>query len=111
MNTLSLLYTTVSNESEANKLAQLALDRKLAACVNIIPSGRSIYLWKGKIENNPECYMLFKTLPENIESLKILLLEHHPYDTPALIHWDAQTSAGFFEYINNELNKSQGFVI
>jgi len=97
---LTLLYTTLSTTEEAEKLARLVLAEKLAGCVNIIPGGRSIYLWNDKIEDNPECYLLFKTTSEKIESLQKFILQHHSYQTPALLHWEAGCSEGFFEYIN-----------
>jgi len=60
-NKISLLYTTVSCEQEAKKLANIALSSNAAVCVNIIQNGNSVYLWNGKIEESSECYLIFKT--------------------------------------------------
>lgn len=98
------LYTTISSKIEAEKLAQLVLTEKLAACINIIPAGQSFYLWKGNIENNIEYYMLFKTLPEHAEALESFMLSHHPYDVPALLKWDVYTSPAFFNYLQSEIS-------
>lgn len=98
---ISLLYTTVATAEEAEKLAQSVLQEKLAMCVNIFPQGRSIYLWEGKIEDSSECYLLFKTMNENVEHLLRFIKKHHSYENPALLHWEAGASKEFFEYINN----------
>ena len=50
--TISVLYTTFSTQEAAEILARHVMLKKLAACVNILPGGLSIYLWKGNIERN-----------------------------------------------------------
>lgn len=97
---ISVLYTTVGTQIEAEKMARNAIDNKLAVCVNIIPGGQSIYRWNDQIEQASECYMLFKTTHDLLPDLEAWILNHHPYDTPAILKWQAATSCAFEAYIN-----------
>jgi len=51
MDDLRVAFVTVSGEEEGEKIARTLLEERLAACVNIIPAVRSIYRWKGAIED------------------------------------------------------------
>ena len=103
MTKLSILYTTFSSQEEAESLAQKVLSEKLAACVNIFPAGRSLYLWKGRLEENVECYVIFKTLPDLLEDLERYIINNHSYDTPAILKIEAQSSKAFFDYVRQEI--------
>jgi periplasmic divalent cation tolerance protein len=101
--TLALLYIPIDTQKHAEELATLALSHKLAACVNILPGGQSLYLWEGHIENASECYMLFKTLPEKQHELKTFILAHHPYDIPAILTLSPDCCAPFLDYLSTSL--------
>lgn len=58
---------------------------RLAACVNIIPSIRSIYRFEGEIHDDAEVQLLIKTRPDCFESVAAWISEHHPYDVPEVI--------------------------
>ena len=47
---ISIIYTTIDNEQDARKIANVLIEEQIVACVNIIPNVHSIYRWKGKIE-------------------------------------------------------------
>lgn len=96
---VSILYTTISTLQEAERLAHLALSEKVAVCVNIIPNGKSIYLWNGQIEQNNECYMIFKSHSTCLSKLEQWIVKNHPYDVPAILKWDVESSAAFAKYI------------
>ncbi len=101
---IMILYTTVASLVDAEKLAQGALSEKLAACVNIIPQGRSLYLWEQRIAQADEHYLLFKTTAELLPTLQEWVLQHHPYDIPAILTWPADTSAAFGEYVRQQMH-------
>ncbi len=61
------------------------MERKLAACVNIIPAVESTYWWKGKIETAPEWTLLIKTVRANFESVRDAIRELHSYELPECI--------------------------
>ena len=72
----------------ANALANGAVERRLAACVNILPAVASVYRWEGRIFSETESTLLIKTTRECIPALKAFIEEFHPYDTPELIVLD-----------------------
>lgn len=96
---ISVLYTTVGTMKDAERLAKLAVTDKVAACVNITPGGRSIYFWNDVIEQNEECYMLFKTTSALMPQLEQWILKNHPYDVPAILKYDFNSSDEFSAYI------------
>jgi periplasmic divalent cation tolerance protein len=80
-----LIYCTVENIIEARKIANLLLEEKLVACVNVLPSIESIYRWKGKIETNHETILFIKTVDEKIPYAIQRIHELHSYDVPEII--------------------------
>lgn len=80
-----VVFMTCSSEEEAAKIAGALVVEKLAACVNIIPRIRSIYSWKGKIEDDAETMMIAKTRTANFDALKAAVAALHSYDTPEII--------------------------
>ena len=80
-----VVLTTIGTEEEAVKLAQSLLERKLVACVNVVPSVRSLYWWNGKVEDDKEQLLLLKTRAELASTLTDAVVELHPYDVPELL--------------------------
>ncbi len=102
---IATLYTTVGTEEEAVHLAQLALSSQMAACVNITPNGKSIYLWESKIEQASEYYILFKTTEILISSLEQLIIKNHPYNLPAILKLNIEASEKFASYVAQSVLK------
>jgi len=73
---------------EAERLACLLVDGGLAACVNVLPSVRSIYRWEGKVENEEESLLIIKAATASFDGLRDALAEAHPYDVPEIIRLD-----------------------
>ena len=73
-----------ASEKDGAKIAAELVKRKLAACVNLMPI-RSIYSWKGKIEDDQENLLIIKTKDSRIEQLKTTIKEIHPYEVPECI--------------------------
>ncbi|PPE03410.1 divalent cation tolerance protein CutA [Holospora curviuscula] len=102
-NNIAVLYTTIGTQQEAEQLANIMISQKLAACINIIPGGQSIYLWDGKIEQSAECYMLFKTTIEAMQELEQFIIQNHPYDVPAILKLAPESSEKFANYISKSV--------
>jgi periplasmic divalent cation tolerance protein len=77
-----VILSTCASEEEGAKLAQLLVERQLAACVSLIPRMRSIYRWNGAIESTEECLLIVKTSRELFEPLRRILEEAHSYELP-----------------------------
>ena len=93
------VFTTLHTADEARRLARSAVEARLAACVHI-EEIRSVFRWRGGIEEEPEFRLLFKVSSEGYEALAAFVLRHHPYDEPAL--WAvpmAKGSESFFDWI------------
>lgn len=80
-----LVYTTAENENGAKRMGRTLIEKKLAACVNIIPGMKSIYRWKGKIEKGDECIMLVKTLERNVNRITEVIKDMHSYELPCIL--------------------------
>ena len=80
-----LVLTTASSPSEARTIAQTLVERKLAACVNILPRIESVYRWEGKVENAEEHLLLIKTTADAFERVRAAILELHSYQVPECI--------------------------
>lgn len=72
----------------ATALAHGAVERHLAACVNILPAVASVYRWEGRMVSETESTLLIKTTRDCIPALKAFIEAFHPYDTPELIVLD-----------------------
>lgn len=80
-----LVITTLDDPAAADTLAGTLVEQGLAACVHILPPGRSVYLWKGNIEIDAEVTLLIKTSPARLDELQSRLADQHPYETPEII--------------------------
>ena len=67
--------------AEAEGLAKQLVEEHLAACVNIIPSVRSIYVWKGKVEDEQESTLLIKVSADRVHALRERIVALHSYET------------------------------
>lgn len=82
---LLVVLSTAPSREVAESLAESLLDRKLCACVNIVPGVLSRYLWKGEKEKTEECLLLIKCPEKNWNLLKTAIEELHPYEIPECI--------------------------
>ncbi len=70
---------------QAERIAKALVERRLAACVNVIPAVTSIYRWKGAIERETESTLLIKTRTEHLPALMSAIRELHPYEVPEIV--------------------------
>ena len=77
------LCTTVGTAEDARRLADAAIERRLAACVHV-DAIESVYRWQGAVQHDTEQRLVFKTSEAAAPALKALILELHPYELPAL---------------------------
>lgn len=80
-----IVLTTVSAAFDSRPLGHALVEQRLAACVNIVAGVTSIYRWQGRIEEEGEQLLVIKTVDANVDSLREILLAHHPYDVPEFL--------------------------
>lgn len=80
-----LVLTNCPDNTCAEAIAMAVVEDRLAACVNILPPCRSIYLWLGAIESASEIPLLIKTTTERYAELEAVIKTHHPYTVPEII--------------------------
>lgn len=83
----------------APKIGAAVVEEKLAACVNIVPAVRSIYIWKGKIEDDEESMMFFKTTAEQMAPLTARIRALHPYEVPEIVAVAIKEEEGHPDYL------------
>ena len=80
-----LVLTNVPDRAVAERLADLLIDKRLAACVNILAPCRSVYRWKDAVQHDEEHPMLIKTTSERYAEMEKALRAGHPYELPEII--------------------------
>lgn len=85
MNTPILVLTTFPDIDTAQRMSEQMVQAKLAACVNIVPAGQSIYMWKGEICKEKEHIAFIKTTDNRYSELERYIQEQHPYELPEII--------------------------
>jgi periplasmic divalent cation tolerance protein len=87
----ALIWCPFANEAEAEFAASRLLDEGLIACANIMPSMRSLYSWNGERGEARECGAMFKTSDALLARATERLEAIHPYETPAVVGWRADS--------------------
>jgi periplasmic divalent cation tolerance protein len=77
-----LVLTTAGSSDEARRIAEALIDRKLAACVNIVPKVVSICRWKDKTEESDEWQLWIKTTEGAFERVRDTIKKVHSYELP-----------------------------
>jgi periplasmic divalent cation tolerance protein len=98
-----LLYTTFADEASARACADMLLESRLVACVNIGAQLSSRFLWQGARGESAEYGALFKTLPALGDAAFVALRDLHPYDQPVLVGWEAFCDKGTWDWLQQEL--------
>jgi periplasmic divalent cation tolerance protein len=80
-----LVFTNLPDRASADKLAELLVAQRLAACVNILAPCRSVYRWKDVVHAEEEHPMLIKTTAEQYPALEAAIRANHPYELPEII--------------------------
>lgn len=80
-----LIVCNTPDQAIADQLAQALIERRHAACVNVLPAVKSVYRWEGRIESAQEIPLLIKTTEDRYFELEATIRELHPYRLPEII--------------------------
>ena len=98
MTNARIVLTTTGTQEEARKIAYALVERRLAACVNLVPHLESIYRWQDKVESAQEWLLLIKTQADLFERVRDAVKELHSYDLPECVM--LEVGAGGREYLD-----------
>ena len=102
MNTL-LVLTNLPDRAVAERLAATLIEKRLAACVNILSPCRSVYRWQGRTEDAEEFPVLIKTTKDRYPELEAAIRAGHPYELPEIIAIPlAGGLSGYLEWVDSE---------
>ena len=79
------VYTTYPSIVEAEQAGRALVERRLCACVNILPGMVSLYWWQGKVERGEEVVMIVKTRAALAEAVRAAVKAMHSYTSPAIL--------------------------
>src|SRR6266852_8496677 len=80
-----IVLATTGSQDEARKIAHALVERKLAACVNIVPQVESVYRWQGKVESAAEWLLIIKTQATAFARVRDAIRELHSYELPECV--------------------------
>ena len=102
-----VVLSTCESKEEADRLARHLVEQRLAACVNIIPGARSIYHWKGKVEDTAEFVLIIKSRRDRFVALRAELQKIHSYEVPEIIALPVvDGSEGYLGWLDRELGST-----
>jgi periplasmic divalent cation tolerance protein len=91
-----VVVTTVGTEEQALDLAHDLVGRHLAACVNIVPRIRSVFFFKGKVNDDMEWMLFVKTAPGNFEKVREAIRKLNAYELPEILGLDVAHADALF---------------
>ncbi|HET7588332.1 MAG TPA: divalent-cation tolerance protein CutA [Gammaproteobacteria bacterium] len=82
---LVTLLCTCPDTACGERIAAVLVEKRLAACVNLVPGVRSFYRWQGQARDDQEILLIIKTAAGHFDAIEALVHKLHPYDVPELI--------------------------
>jgi periplasmic divalent cation tolerance protein len=99
-----VVFSTCDSEEQAGQIARALVEQQLAACVNILPGARSIYRWKGQVEDAAEWMLIIKSRRDLMEQLRAAIGKIHTYEVPELLAVPVvDGSESYLAWIDKEL--------
>jgi len=98
---MKLVYVPASEEN-AQKIARVLVEEKLAACCNLLPI-QSVYWWKGKVEEGSEVVVLAKTLEKNVEKVINRVKAIHEYEVPCILVLEGKVNPEYEGYMEDAI--------
>jgi periplasmic divalent cation tolerance protein len=100
-----LIYTTCKNQREAQKIAKIIVDKKLAACANIFPKIQSYYHWQGKSVWDTESVLILKTKAARIKGVINQVKKIHSYNAPCILVFEIKKgNKDYLRWVNETIS-------
>ena len=91
-----LVYVTVQDEDEGLSIAQKVVQKRLAACANLYPKIKSVFIYQNQIQTQDEAVLLLKTTLLAYDELERFIIEIHSYDDPCVLKLPIEGGAADF---------------
>jgi len=105
LNNFIQVITTAGKKDDAEKIAKILVEKRLAGCVQIVGPISSTYWWKKKIETDEEWLCFIKSDENLFEKIEKAIKEVHPYETPEIIALPIiKGSKEYLKWLNDELS-------
>jgi uncharacterized protein involved in tolerance to divalent cations len=99
-----VVFSMCDSEQEAERIAASLVEKRLAACVNVIRGVKSVYRWKGAVERSDETMLVIKSTRAHFDKLRAELVGMHTYEVPEVIALPiVDGSPAYLEWIDREL--------
>ena len=99
-----VVLTTCKSAEEGAQIARALVEKKLAACVSVMPEVRSFYRWKGVVEDEQESLLVIKSSRGLFDQLRVEIEKLHSYEVPEVIAVPiVDGSEGYLEWLDREL--------
>lgn len=105
---IRLILTSFADEGAAASVVRTLLKEYLIACGNVVPGVKSIYRWKGALEESPEVQVVLKTSAETASRCMHRLAELHPYKVPEIIEIEPKAVSGpYAAWLRDSLSQGE----
>ncbi len=102
------VYLTFPDEASAERVARALVERRLAACVNVVPGARSVYRWEGAVQADPEVLAVAKTRATRLAALTAAVQALHPYEVPCVVAYPALGGLeGYLDWVRSETSEPE----
>jgi periplasmic divalent cation tolerance protein len=101
-----IVFMTAASVDEANRLAEMLVSQRLAACVQIMREMDSVYRWQGKVERQREVLLIAKTLSSKFDELEREVVKLHSYETPEIVAFPVTAGSGpYLEWLSANVSE------
>ena len=90
---IRVALTTIDSLEEGRRMARVLVERRLAACVNLVPNLTSVYRWQGAVEEAEEVLLVIKTTEAQLAALEAAVRELHSYEVPEFLTLRVEASS------------------
>ena len=103
-NNFKIILTTVSSIEEGESISSKLVEKKLSACINILPKMKSIYHWDNKINKDDEFLLIIKTAEYLEQEIYDFIRDNHSYEVPEIITLDIKNiDKKYSEWLNSSI--------
>jgi periplasmic divalent cation tolerance protein len=100
------VYITVADMNEAKKIGRMLVEKRLAACVNLLDGMQSMYWWEGTVQESREAVLIAKTTTRLVSALTAAVKENHSYECPCIVSLPIEAgNPAFLKWISDETDR------